>query len=144
LRQVVTNLILNALDAMDGEWGTLTLRTEHLRLEAPEDERYGVCAGSYVKLTVRVTGVGVHPDARERLFEPFFSTKGAGRGMGLAAAARIVQAHRGWLGLDETSNRGASFAVPLPVATESIQHCSKASTPPGAAAPSRSILLVDD
>lgn len=144
LRQVVTNLILNALDAMDGERGTLTLRTELVQLEAPQDERYGVGAGSYVKLTVRDTGVGVHPDARERLFEPFFSTKGAGRGMGLAAAAGIVQAHRGWLGLDETSNRGASFAVLLPVATESIQHRSKASTAPGAAAPSRSILLVDD
>ncbi len=144
LRQVMTNLILNALDAMAGERGKLTLRTEPVRLEAPDNEPYGVSPGTYVQLTVSDTGAGVRPEARERLFEPFFSTKGAGRGMGLAAAAGIVQAHRGWLGLDETSDEGASFAVLLPVAPESMQQRSKAPTAPGAAASSRSILLVDD
>ncbi len=87
LRQVVTNLILNALDAMEGKRGTLTLRTSAVRLQAPENERYGVSAGSYVRVTVTDTGVGIQAEARERLFEPFFSTKGVGRGMGLAAAS---------------------------------------------------------
>jgi PAS domain S-box-containing protein len=144
LRQVVTNLILNALDAMEGTRGTLTLRTEYAPLEAPRNEPYGVGAGRYVKVTVSDTGTGIRPEAREHLFEPFFSTKGAGRGMGLAAAAGIVRAHRGWLGVDETSTRGTSFGVLLPVAHESLPR--RSSSPPASHAALRacSILLIDD
>jgi PAS domain S-box-containing protein len=144
LRQVVTNLILNALDAMEGTRGTLTLRTEYAGLEAPRHEPYGVGAGRYVKVTVSDTGAGIRPEAREHLFEPFFSTKGAGRGMGLAAAAGIVRAHRGWLGVDETSTRGTSFGMLLPVAHESLPRRSSSAPAPHAASPSRSILLIDD
>jgi PAS domain S-box-containing protein len=144
LRQVVTNLILNALDAMEGRRGTLSLRTESVRLEAPRTEEYGVGAGSYVKVTVSDTGVGIRPEARERLFEPFFSTKGAGRGMGLAAAAGIVRAHRGWLGVDGTSAHGTSFSLLLPVAQESLPHRSSSSAVSDAAPRARSILLIDD
>ncbi|MEO7033061.1 MAG: ATP-binding protein [Polyangiaceae bacterium] len=113
LRQVVTNLILNALDAMEGSRGTLTLRSESVELVAPSNEPYGVDAGGYVKVTVNDTGAGIRSEARERLFEPFFSTKGAGRGMGLAAAAGIVEAHNGWLGVDPTSTQETSFVVLL-------------------------------
>ena len=145
LRQVMTNLILNALDAMEGERGTLTLRTEAVRLDAPNNERYGVGAGNYVKVTVSDTGSGIDPEARERLFEPFFSTKGTGRGMGLAAAAGIVRAHRGWLGVEETSREGTRFGVLLPVAQASLPRRPSrpiaASEPPP---PTRSILLIDD
>ncbi|HEY6081247.1 MAG TPA: ATP-binding protein [Polyangiaceae bacterium] len=144
LRQVVTNLILNALDAMEGKRGALTLRTESLRLDAPGSERYGLSPGAYVKVTLRDNGVGIQPEARERLFEPFFSTKGAGRGMGLAAAAGIVRAHRGWLGLDETSPQGTSFSVLLPVAQASAPRRSGNPTAASSASLSRSILLIDD
>jgi two-component system, cell cycle sensor histidine kinase and response regulator CckA len=144
LRQVMTNLILNALDAMEGKRGTLTLRTEAVELEAPSNDQYGVSAGSYVRITVTDTGVGIHPEARERLFEPFFSTKGAGRGMGLAAAAGIVRAHRGWLGVDDTSTRGTSFSILLPVAQQSLQRRATSPTAPNAAPQARSILLIDD
>jgi PAS domain S-box-containing protein len=144
LRQVVTNLILNALDAMEGTRGTLTLRTEALRLEAPREEVYGLSPGNYVKVTVSDTGVGIHPDARERLFEPFFSTKGAGRGMGLAAASGIVRAHRGWLGVADTSPRGTSFVILLPVAQEPMKRRSSTPLAPNAVPAPRSILLIDD
>jgi PAS domain S-box-containing protein len=144
LRQVVTNLILNALDAMEGKRGTLTLRTESVRLEAPQNEPYGFGAGSYVKVTVSDTGAGIRPEARERLFEPFFSTKGAGRGMGLAAAAGIVRAHRGWLGVDGTSTQGTSFGILLPVAQESVPRRASSPALSNPAPPARSILLIDD
>jgi CheY-like chemotaxis protein len=144
LRQVVTNLILNALDAMEGKRGTLTLRTEKVKLEAPHHEAYGVSAGDYVKVTVSDDGAGIRPEARERLFEPFFSTKGAGRGMGLAAAAGIVRAHRGWLGVDETSPQGTRFGVLLPVAQASTPRHSSSSTTPVPKPSPRRILLIDD
>ncbi len=144
LRQVVTNLVLNALEAMDGERGVLTLRSESLRLAADRAEHYGLDAGGYVKITVEDTGTGIPVDTRPRLFEPFFSTKAAGRGMGLAAAAGIVRAHRGWLGVETTSKQGTSFAILLPVARESTPRRTappRASSIPPAA---RNILLIDN
>ena len=144
LRQVVSNLILNALDAMEGKRGTLALRTEFVRLEMPHNQPYGVVAGDYVRMTVSDTGSGVAPEARERLFEPFFSTKGAGRGMGLAAAAGIVRAHRGWLGVEATSPQGTSFGMLLPLAHETMSRPSSGSASSDRAPPSRRILLIDD
>jgi PAS domain S-box-containing protein len=145
LRQVVTNLVLNALDAMDGKRGTLTLRTESILLGAPENQPYGIGAGAYVKVTVSDTGAGIHPEARERLFEPFFSTKGAGRGMGLAAAVGIVRAHRGWLGVDQSSLEGTTFGLLLP-ALQQHPRALQVNTPAPSSGPAvaRNILLIDD
>lgn len=144
LRQVVTNLVLNALDAMAGKWGVLTLRTERLRLEGEEAERYSLEPGDYVKLAVEDTGSGIAEEARDRLFEPFFSTKAPGRGMGLAAAAGIVRTHRGWLGIDSTSEHGTRFGIVLPVARESTPR--PKSVPAAYVSPlgPRYILLIDD
>jgi len=144
VRQVVTNLVLNALDAMDGKRGALTLRTEHLRLEGEQAKRYSLEPGDYVKLAVEDTGGGIAAEARERLFEPFFSTKAPGRGMGLAAAAGIVRTHHGWLGVDCTSQHGTRFGMVLPVARESTPR--RKSVQAAAVAPlgARNILLIDD
>ena len=144
LRQVVTNLVLNALDAMAGKRGVLTLRTEPLRLDAEQAKRYSLKPGEYVKLVVEDNGTGVAAEARERLFEPFFSTKAPGRGMGLAAAAGIVRTHRGWLGVDTTSEHGTRFGMVLPVAHGSTPR--RQGVPVATVAPlvARSILLIDD
>lgn len=144
LRQVVTNLILNALDAMEGTRGTLTLRSVAVRLEAPHNEAYGLPVGNYLKVTVSDTGKGISPEVREHLFEPFFSTKGVGRGMGLAAAAGIVRAHRGWLGVDSTSSEGTTFGLLLPGAQECTPRRTNEAGAAEASAPTRNILLIDD
>jgi PAS domain S-box-containing protein len=144
LRQVVTNLVLNALDAMADKRGVLTLRTEHLQLDAEQAKAYSLKPGDYVKLTVEDTGPGIAAGARERLFEPFFSTKAPGRGMGLAAAAGIVRTHRGWLGVDSSTEQGTRFGIVLPVAHESTprrQSVRAAAVKPLGA---RNILLIDD
>jgi CheY-like chemotaxis protein len=140
----VTNLILNALDAMAGKRGTLTLRTESVRLDEARGGPHELSAGGYVKVTISDTGAGILPETRDRLFEPFFSTKGAGRGMGLAAAAGIVRAHRGWLGVDATSTHGTSFGILLPVALPSMPHRSTSPASSDTPSPARSILLIDD
>lgn len=149
LRQVVTNLVLNALDAMEGKRlegkrGVLTLRTEPLRLEAEEAKQYKLKPGDYVKVAVEDTGSGIASEARERLFEPFFSTKAPGRGMGLAAAAGIVRTHRGWLGIDSTSEHGTRFGIVLPVAHASTPKRKIVPAPPVAPLAARNILLIDD
>lgn len=144
LRQVVTNLVLNALDAMEGKRGVLTLRTQHLRLDAEQAKPYKLKPGDYVKVEVEDTGSGIAADARDRMFEPFFSTKAPGRGMGLAAAAGIVRTHRGWLGIDSTSERGTRFGILLPVAHESTPRRKSVPAPSLTPVGARNILLIDD
>lgn len=144
LRQVITNLVLNGLDAMDGKRGVLTLRSERVRLAAEHAKGYSLEPGDYVKLSVEDTGSGITAAAREHLFEPFFSTKAPGRGMGLAAAAGIVRTHRGWLGIDATSEHGTRFGVLLPVAHESTPRRKSAPAASAAALGARNILLIDD
>ena len=102
LNQVWTNLIDNAIDAMEGK-GTLTIRT---------------CRdGGYARIEVSDTGVGIPEEIQSRIFEPFFTTKEAGKGtgLGLDAVSRIVQnRHKGTILLDSQPGR-TQFAVCLPL-----------------------------
>lgn len=102
LREVFVNLILNAVDAMpDG--GTLRISTQ------VED--------GLATIRFEDTGVGIGPEAREHLFEPFFSTKGShGLGLGLSIVASIVGAHGGSISVDSAPAQGARFTVQLPLA----------------------------
>ncbi|MBI4529323.1 MAG: PAS domain S-box protein [Deltaproteobacteria bacterium] len=115
LHQVILNLGVNARDAMNG-LGSLLLRAEtaagaELRKQFPD-----VREESYVCITVADTGVGMDRSVRERIFDPFFSTKaqGQGTGLGLTLAYGIVQDHGGFIEVDSEPGRGASFRVYLP------------------------------
>jgi two-component system cell cycle sensor histidine kinase/response regulator CckA len=119
LRQVVMNLVMNAIESMETTRGVLTLRTSHEQLDAqslsagrstPE-----LRAGRYLVLTVQDTGVGMTHGTLERVFEPFFSTKLAGRGIGLAATLGIVKAHHGAILVTSTTGQGSTFRVAFPV-----------------------------
>jgi signal transduction histidine kinase len=116
LEQVLVNLVLNARDAMpDG--GTLTLFTEPFEVEhalAVEDTE--LPPGSYVRIVVRDTGVGMNEETAARAFEPFFSTKGpgGGTGLGLATVHGIVRQSGGFVALDSTIGIGTEIAVCLP------------------------------
>jgi signal transduction histidine kinase len=117
LRQVLTNLVANACEALEDRPGTVTVRTGTLMLE--ETSRYFAApadqpAGNYVFLTVEDTGPGMAPAIRERIFEPFFSTKFQGRGMGLAAVLGIIQSHKGLIQVGSEPGKGSSFQVLLP------------------------------
>jgi two-component system sensor histidine kinase PilS (NtrC family) len=104
LRQVIWNLIRNAAEAMpDG--GVIAIRL------AGE--------GRHAALEVRDEGAGIPNDRMERIFEPFYSTKAGGTGLGLATVARIVADHSGTVTVDSEPDqrRGAAFIVRLPLAT---------------------------
>jgi PAS domain S-box-containing protein len=102
LQQIILNLILNANEAMEGQ-GTITILSDLL----PEQGRCFV--------TVRDDGPGVPSDVRERIFEPFFSTKSTA-GLGLAVSWGIIQRHGGTLTAHENPVGGADFRVELPFA----------------------------
>lgn len=128
LRELLTNLIFNAVDAMP-EGGTLTVRT---RLD-----------GTHVLLEVSDTGIGMTEEVRRRCLEPFFSTKRErGTGLGLAMVYGIIHRHQGMLTIESEPGQGARFLIHLPVHA----HQEEEKRPQVAEAPSRRlrVLAVDD
>jgi two-component system cell cycle sensor histidine kinase/response regulator CckA len=116
LEQVITNLVVNARDAMPAG-GIVTIRTGNLKLLAPlPAASEGVPPGDYVQIDVIDTGTGIAPDIIDRIFEPFFTTKrvGAGTGLGLAMVYGIVKQSGGYLSLDSTVGVGSAFRIYLP------------------------------
>lgn len=101
--QVLVNLMLNGIDAMDGD-GSLRLRTHR--------------NGDRVSIAVRDSGPGIAPEIRSQIFRPFFTTKHQGTGLGLSISHQIITRHGGTLHLEETPGGGATFVVSLPVAEE--------------------------
>jgi PAS domain S-box-containing protein len=106
LTQVLLNLIFNAMQAM-ARGGRLTMRTA---LEQPEG---GVAR---VVISVIDNGMGVDPANIERIFEPFYTTRAEGSGLGLAVSRQLVEGHGGALWIESTLGEGATFFVGLPVA----------------------------
>ncbi len=118
LRQVIFNLVTNATEALGGAAGTVTLRTGVRDVSASEiAETSGAseaALGPYVYVEVSDTGEGFGADTRARIFDPFYTTKASGRGLGLAAVLGIVRAHGGMIRVDSEPGRGTSFQVLLP------------------------------
>lgn len=103
LREVLVNMVFNAVDAMP-EGGTLSLTTRNV--------------GDSVVITVGDTGVGMYPEVRSRIFDPFFTTKGkAGLGLGLAVSFGIIRRHGGTIDVDSQYGVGTEFRITLPVAS---------------------------
>lgn len=138
LRELLTNLIFNAVDAMP-EGGTIRIRTG-LR-EAPVAD--GAAPGEpQVFLEVGDTGTGMTEEVRRRCLEPFFSTKGErGTGLGLPMVFGIVKRHRGTLDIDSTVGKGTTFIVLLPPDTTQTREVQQRTQ--GPSGPLR-VLVVDD
>ena len=102
MKQVILNLLLNALQAMPGG-GRLRLSGQVL-----EDNRW-------IQLSVQDTGVGIPPEDMNKLFDPFFSTKEGGVGLGLSIAHRIIDQHRGKIQMESTPGQGTLFTLWLPI-----------------------------
>jgi PAS domain S-box-containing protein len=121
LLQVLRILAVNGFEALDATSpSSITLRTGTERLEAPWESplapTLGIPAGTYAFLEVRDTGMGMSPDVLRRIFDPFFSTKFIGRGLGLPAVAGIVRNHNGTVQIHSDPGRGTTVRVLLPLA----------------------------
>ena len=114
--QVIVNLAVNARDAMpDG--GKLMVRTGNVAAEEAAQAAYkGMPVADYVKIAITDTGTGIPPDIRDKIFEPFFSTKevGKGTGLGLSTVYGIIKQTGGFIYVDSELGKGTSFNIFLP------------------------------
>lgn len=129
IREVLTNVILNAVDAMP-EGGTLAIRTH--------------AEGDKVVIILRDSGIGMTDEVRQRCFEPYFSTKGArGTGMGLAMAYGVVQRHGGSINIESELGKGTTVVIRLPLIPPRSE-TSLAAPAPKPARRALRVLVVDD
>ncbi len=121
VHQVLLNLCVNARDAMP-EGGRLRISAANRDIDAAAAEFLpGAIPGPYLELEVSDTGAGIPPEILSRIWDPFFTTKGEGKGtgLGLATVRGIVSNHGGFLTVNSTVGRGTTFRVFLPASSES-------------------------
>jgi len=154
VRQIVMNLITNASDALGEGGGTITLRTGVTRLEDLEQQHFGApphgedppdkSRGPFVYLEIGDTGAGMGPDTLSRIFDPFFSTKFSGRGLGLAAVMGIVRSHSGLIRIRTEPGKGTAFRVLFPAVGGAAPKIQKPSAERSEWRGSGTILIVED
>jgi two-component system, cell cycle sensor histidine kinase and response regulator CckA len=148
LRQVVMNLVINASEAIGESSGVIRLGTGVVACDAGArggawiDEK--LAGDPCVYLDVTDTGCGMDEATRERIFEPFFSTKFTGRGLGLAAVMGIVRGHHGAIRVHSEPGRGSTFRVLLPASAQAVEHLGDTGGTASSWRGSGCVLLVDD
>ena len=147
-RQVVMNLITNASDALDSKPGLISVRTG--RQEITHDD-LALCApgsdaktGAFTYVEVHDNGTGMDDATRHRIFEPFFSTKFTGRGLGLAATMGIMRSHHGAICVYSEVGSGTSIKLLFPTSTQRSHTDATSGARAEASRGGGQILVVDD
>ncbi len=154
IRQIVMNLITNASDSLGESGGTISLRTGITRLEDLDNQHFGVPLEAetpadpsddpFVYLEIADTGGGMTPDTLGRIFDPFFSTKFTGRGLGLAAVMGIVRSHHGLIRVRTAPGEGTAFRVLFPAVAGAARKMGKPTAERSDWQGSGTILVVED
>ena len=122
IEQVLFNIYINSIQAMSGK-GSISVMTENTTLRDVRAFPFPVNTGDYVKISIRDTGSGMDENTRERIVEPFFSTKeiGVGTGLGMAAAYGIVKNHGGYIHVVSERGGGTTITVLLPRSEKEVK-----------------------
>jgi len=141
LSQVVNNLVLNANQAMPGG-GEVMVQVRNAVVTS--DDKLPLCSGRYVKISVRDHGTGILPEHLDRVFDPYFTTKPRGSGLGLASVHSIVTKHDGGVVVQSTPLVGTQFTVYLPASEVPSEVEPERSVTPETPARLRVLVLDDD
>jgi signal transduction histidine kinase len=148
LQQVVMNLITNASDALEDQPGVITLRTGVMVADADYlhamDVGGDIVAGRYAYLEVSDTGCGMNEATRARMFDPFYTTKSQGRGLGMAATLGIVRGHHGAMQVTSEPGQGTTIKLLLPILDGHGLEDPEPSMPPVRHGRGGLVLVVDD
>lgn len=145
IHQIMLNLYTNAAHAMEETGGTLEISIQNLVLDNNSADIYpDLSPGNYVAMKVSDTGQGISPEIKDRIFDPYFTTKeiGKGSGMGLSVVHGILQNHQGAISFDSEPGKGTTFTLFFPVIEEEavIESKSVEEFPTG----NERILFIDD
>ncbi|MBW4056518.1 MAG: PAS domain S-box protein [Proteobacteria bacterium] len=142
MSQVLHNLIINASQAMPGG-GTLTATAQNETLD--DNNALSLPSGRYVRLTVSDQGCGMPDEVMKKIFDPYFTTKPAGNGLGLASVHSVINRHGGHIGARSTVGKGTTFTIHLPSIGETYSKYQTSSTSRNTGCHSGgSILVMDD
>ncbi len=149
LRRIAINLLRNAAEALEGSIGSITVSTgvEHVEQDGSFAGGGLISSGDYVRLTVSDTGRGMSEETIARAFDPFYTTKFLGRGLGLSVVQGIVRSHGGAVRVSSKPAAGTTFDVLLPCAGTAAPAPPPDSAPlPSGELPARggTVLLVED
>lgn len=148
LQQILMNLVSNASEAIGEREGTVWIRSGLVEIDREAVRSFSpptdIAEGEYVFLEVADDGCGMTPQIRERIFDPFFSTKFTGRGLGLAAVLGIVRSHRGAITVQSQVGRGSSFRLLLPPAEGGVEEDVSLTAPSTSWRGQGTILLAED
>lgn len=112
--QVISNIIINAREAMNDK-GVLTINLSIVELK--DENEYGIKGGAYAKISIKDTGPGIPDEIKDKIFEPFYTTKSTGTGLGLATSLSIVTQHKGYINFVNHPD-GCEFIILLETLTE--------------------------
>ncbi len=141
ISQVIQNLVINSKEAMP-TGGTIFISCENM--SPPFEETLPDPDRNYIKITIRDQGIGILPEHIQRIFDPYFTTKDRGSGLGLSITYSIIKNHNGHIRVDSERGKGTTFSIFLPAAEPSGE---TAETDPKDAPPQKGsgrILLMDD
>jgi signal transduction histidine kinase/CheY-like chemotaxis protein len=147
VEQALLNLCTNAIMAIGGRKGSITIELANADLGQPLSGRLGLPAGHYVTVAVRDTGNGMTPQTLARIFEPFFTTRevGQGTGLGLSVVHGIVQAHQGAIDVQSVQGEGSQFTLYFPPTLEQpLAIATEAPTVEPISGKGRHVMYVDD
>jgi PAS domain S-box-containing protein len=113
--QVIDNMVINAKQAMPAG-GAILVRAQNVSFR--EGERVPLPEGKYVQISIKDTGVGIPLNKISKIFDPFYTTKTDGRGLGLATSHSIISRHGGTITVESEPGKGATFHICLPVSWE--------------------------
>ena len=116
IKQVVQNMVINASEAMP-QGGNVSVNVKSVRMK---EDRPALKHGTYIAIIIKDTGIGIAKDHLSSIFDPYFTTKQKGSGLGLATSFAIVKKHGGTINVDSEVGKGSTFTVLLPVSDKSV------------------------